>query len=97
MAKGYVVANVSVADVEGYEAYRSRTRAIIESYGGRFLVRGGAIEVREGDPQIDRLVILEFPSVEGARNFYGSPEYQAIVPLRTSTSDASLFIAEGVD
>jgi len=65
--KGYVIANVSVEDVAGYEGYRSQTAAIIARYGGRFLVRGGAIEVKEGEPGIARLVILEFPSVEAAR------------------------------
>ena len=94
--KGYVVANVDVADMPAYEAYRSRTGAVIEQYGGRFLVRGGAVQAVEGDPKISRLVILEFPSVEAAHIFYNSPEYQAIIPLRTSTSTTTLFVVEGV-
>ena len=94
--KGYVIANVSVEDAAGYEGYRSQTAAIIEKYGGRFLVRGGAIEVKEGEPGIARLVILEFPSVEAARLFYDSPEYQAILPIRLDTANSTLFIAEGV-
>lgn len=94
--KGYVVANVSVEDAVAYEGYRSRTAAIIEQYGGRFLVRGGAVEVREGDPGISRLVILEFPSVEAARTFYDSPEYQGILPIRFDTANSTLVIAEGV-
>ena len=94
--KGYVVANISVEDAAAYEGYRSKTAAIIEQYGGRFLVRGGAIEVREGDPGIGRLVILEFPSVQAARIFYDSPEYQAILPIRFDTANSTLVIAEGV-
>ena len=94
--KGYVIANVSVEDAAAYEGYRSKTAAIIEQYGGRFLVRGGAIEVREGDPGIGRLVILEFPSVEAARIFYDSPGYQAILPIRQANAESSLFIVEGV-
>jgi uncharacterized protein (DUF1330 family) len=94
--KGYVVANVSVEDAAAYEGYRSRTAAIIEQYGGQILVRGGAIEVREGEPGIDRLVILEFPSVEAARAFYDSPEYQAILPIRFDTASSTLVIAEGI-
>jgi uncharacterized protein (DUF1330 family) len=96
MAKGYVIANVSVEDAGAYEDYRSRTAAIIAQYGGRFLVRGGAIEVREGEPGIGRLVILEFPSVEAARTFYDSPEYQAILPIRLNTASSTLVIAEGI-
>ena len=94
--KGYVIANVSVGDAAGYEGYRSQTAAIIARYGGRFLVRGGAVEVREGDPGIHRLVILEFPSVQAARTFYDSPEYQAVLPIRLDTANSTLFIAEGV-
>ena len=94
--KGYVIANVSVEDAAAYEGYRSKTAAIIEQYGGRILVRGGAIEVREGDPGISRLVILEFASVDAARTFYDSPEYQAILPIRFDTASSTLVIAEGV-
>ena len=50
--KGYIVANVTVEDAEAYEAYRSKVEAIIERHGGRYLVRGGAVEVREGEPGI---------------------------------------------
>jgi len=94
--KGYVIANVSVEDAAAYEGYRSRTAAIIAQYGGHFLVRGGAVEVREGDPGISRLVILEFPSVAAAQTFYDSPEYQAILPIRLDTASSTLVIAEGV-
>jgi uncharacterized protein (DUF1330 family) len=94
--KGYVIANVSVEDAAAYEGYRSRTAAIIEQYGGRFLVRGGAVEVLEGDPGISRLVILEFPTVEMATAFYESPEYQAIIPVRQANAESTLVIAEGV-
>ena len=94
--KGYLVANVDVENWEGYESYRSRTEAIITHYGGRFLVRGGKVDVREGEPGISRLVILEFPSVEAAHNFYNSPEYEAILPGRTSNASSTLFIVGGV-
>jgi len=94
--KGYVIANVRVEDAAAYEGYRSQTAAIIDKYGGRFLVRGGAVEVREGEPGIARLVILEFPSVEAAHTFYDSPEYQAILPIRFDTANSTLVIAEGV-
>jgi len=93
--KGYVIANVEVTDWEGYEAYRSRTADVIGQYGGRFLVRGGAVEVREGAPGIARLVVIEFPDMDAARAFYDSPEYQAILPHRTANSTATLFLAEG--
>ena len=95
--KGYVIANVTVTDPAAYEAYRSQTGAVIAQYGGRALVKGGAIQVREGDPGLSRLVIVEFPSVEAARTFYDSPEYQAILPIRQANAEATLCIVEGLE
>ena len=93
--KGYVIANIEVRDPEGYEAYRSRTAEVIAKYGGRFLVRGGKVEVREGDPGIARFVVIEFADMDAARAFYDSPEYQAILPYRTANSNGALFLVEG--
>jgi uncharacterized protein (DUF1330 family) len=92
----YVIANVDVHDVLAYEAYRSRTLETIEAHGGRFIARGGDIDVLEGNPTVHRIVIIEFADRETARGWYESPEYQAIIPLRTSTSDGALFIVDGV-
>ena len=93
--KGYVVANVDVKDWDADEAYRSRTAEVIAQYGGRFLVRGGKVEVIEGDPGIARLIILEFPSVEAAHRFYDSPDYQAILPDRLNNANSTLVVVEG--
>jgi uncharacterized protein (DUF1330 family) len=93
--KGYVVANVDVKDWDAYESYRSRTAEVIAQYGGRFLVRGGKVEVIEGDPGIARLIILEFPSVADAHRFYDSPEYQAILPHRLENATSTLVVVEG--
>jgi uncharacterized protein (DUF1330 family) len=97
MTKGYIVANVDVRDPHGYEAYRAHTQAIVERHGGRFLVRGGKVEPLEGDFGLKRLVILEFPSLEAARGFYESPEYQAILPHRTNNSEGQFVLVEGWD
>ena len=94
--KGYVIATIRVDDAEAYEAYRSRTGAVIESCGGRFLVRGGKVEPREGEMAHDRVVVLEFPSMAQARAFYDSDAYQAIVPIRQAHADSRLFLVEGV-
>ena len=91
----YVIANVDVHDAEAYTAYRSRTLETIKAHGGRFIVRGGEIEALEGEPSVHRLVIIEFPDRLAARRWYDSAEYQAIIPLRTSTSSGTLFIVEG--
>jgi uncharacterized protein (DUF1330 family) len=97
MPKTYLVAQVRIHNPEGYEAYRSRTREIIERFGGRFLVRGGTLHPLEGEPGFERLVIIEFPDQASADNFYRSPEYQELIPHRTSNSESMLLFAEGVD
>jgi uncharacterized protein (DUF1330 family) len=95
MAKGYILANVEVRDADAYEAYRSQTAAIVANHGGRFLVRGGAVRMLEGDLKLGRVVVLEFPSVEAAQAFYDSPEYQAVLPHRTRNARSDLAIIEG--
>jgi uncharacterized protein (DUF1330 family) len=94
---GYLIANIEVSDDAAYDAYRSRTPGIIAKYGGRFLVRGGAITPLEGDMMVRRLVILEFPSVAAAKRFYDSPEYQEVIPFRTRASQGALLIVEGFE
>jgi uncharacterized protein (DUF1330 family) len=93
----YLIANIEVHDDDAYEAYRSRTRAIIEGHGGHFIVRGGKVHMLEGEPWAHRLVIIEFPDLAAAQRFYDSPEYQEIIPLRTRASDGALLIVEGAD
>jgi uncharacterized protein (DUF1330 family) len=95
--KGYIIAQVEVEDPGAYEAYRSRTAEVIAKYGGHFIVRGGKVEVLEGEFRRNRLVVLEFPSRTAAHIFYESPEYQAIIPLRTRASKADLLLVEGYD
>ena len=96
MAKAYLVAQIEVHDPLGYGAYRSRTGAVIERSGGRFLVRGGTLHPLEGEPDFSRLVIIEFADLDAARRFYDSAEYQALIPHRTDNARSMLLIAEGV-
>ena len=97
MAKAYLVAQIEIHDPQGYDAYRSRTGEVIERFGGKFLVRGGTLHPLEGEPEFSRLVIIEFPDVEAAQGFYGSADYQELVPHRTANARSMLLIAEGAD
>jgi len=92
---GYVVAHIEITDPEAFKAYQALVPPVIAKFGGRYLVRGGATEVREGDWPVSRLVILAFDSVDQARRFYDSPEYQEILPLRLNASEGTLAIVEG--
>ncbi len=92
----YFIVDVDVTDAEAYTEYTRGVPDTLDRYGGRFLVRGGATEVIEGEWQPRRLVVLEFASVEQARAWYASPEYQAILPIRWRNSTANMILAEGV-
>lgn len=93
----YVIANVQVHGQEGYERYRDAVPATIAAYGGRYLARGGAAESLEGSWQPGRLVILEFPSANAARAWYGSDEYRSIVGDRLANASTELMLVEGLD
>jgi uncharacterized protein (DUF1330 family) len=93
----YLIAEIQVRDAATYGEYTARTPSIIAKFGGRFIVRGGAVQTLEGESRHPRIVIVEFPSVQAARAFYDSPEYQAAKDIRTSASDARFRIVAGVD
>lgn len=93
---GYVIAIVDVTNAEGYQEYSKHVPATIAKYGGRYLVRGGKMEVREGEWPGPRTVILEFPSLARALEWYDSPEYKPLRPIRQATSTARIAFFEGV-
>lgn len=96
MAAAYLIAEIEVTDPRAYEEYRRRVPALVAAYGGKYLARGGALEVREGDWAPKRLVLLEFPSMEEARRFYDSPEYAPLLALRKSATRSKLIFLEGI-
>jgi len=92
----YVIADVEVIDPAAYEEYRKLVPATIEKYGGKYLARGGATEVKEGNWTPARLVILEFASMDQAKRWYGSPEYAPALAIRKRASRSKLVFAEGL-
>jgi uncharacterized protein (DUF1330 family) len=92
----YFVVELEVTNMEAMAPYREAVGATLAQYGGRFLVRGGATELIEGDPEPKRMVILEFADAAAIRRWYNSPEYQKILPNRLANSKARAFIVEGV-
>ncbi|HYW91220.1 MAG TPA: DUF1330 domain-containing protein [Gammaproteobacteria bacterium] len=92
----YVIARMKVNDPDGYRRYAEQTPDVVARYGGRFLVRGGRMTLREGDnSQLDRTVVVRFDSFEQAQVFYDSPEYQEIATLRWQAAESELLIVEG--
>jgi uncharacterized protein (DUF1330 family) len=92
---GYVIADVEVTDPAAYEEYRKLVPATVVKYGGRYLVRGGPHEVREGSWSPKRVVVLEFPSVADARRWYDSEEYRPARAIRHRAARSSVLIVEG--
>jgi uncharacterized protein (DUF1330 family) len=92
----YLIANLRITDPERFGQYREQVSPMIARFGGRYLVRGGAVEVVEGDPSLNRLVILEFPSMERLREFYGSAEYAPLLALRGACTVSDVALVEGV-
>jgi len=92
----YLIAEVQVTDPAAYEDYRKEVPAIIAKYGGRYLVRGGKVETKEGGWTPPRFVIVEFPSMEQARKFYDSGEYAPALAIRKKASKSRLILAEGL-
>ena len=99
MTKAYVVAEITVTDPLAYEEYRKLVLPTVLAFGGQFLVRGGTRVQCEGldDAHHDqmRTVILEFPSLSKAREWYDSPAYTEAKALRQAASQGRLFIVEG--
>ncbi|MFN3972211.1 MAG: DUF1330 domain-containing protein [Gemmobacter sp.] len=96
MPKGYWVAQVDVTDPVAYEEYRQANAAPFARHGARFLVRGGAATVAEGQARA-RIVVLEFPTIEAAHACWDDPDYQAARALRRDAGLADVVIVEGCD
>ncbi len=94
---GYIIANLEVTDPEGFAGYAGKAPATIAAHGGEYLARGGAAELMEGDLPVGRVVVIRFPSVEAARTWYHSPEYQALREIRLRAARGPLIITAGLD
>ncbi|MEO8202407.1 MAG: DUF1330 domain-containing protein [Betaproteobacteria bacterium] len=92
----YLIAEIDVADTVAYEEYRKLTPGAVAAYGGKFIVRGGTVDSKEGGWKPNRLVVVEFPSMEKARKFYDSPEYAPALAIRLKAAKSRLILAEGL-
>lgn len=95
--RGYVIAEIEITNPDGYKEYTRAVPATIEKYGGRFLVRGGQATVLEGEWPERRRVVIEFPTVEAARAWWSSPEYEKPMAMRRANSKGRLLLLEGAD
>lgn len=96
MPKAYWIAHVDVRDPERYKDYVATAKPAFEKYGARFLARGGTYDAMEGRGR-GRNVLIEFPSMDAARDCYNSPEYQAAKAIRQTVAEAEMVIVEGYE
>lgn len=96
MAKGYWVAHVDVKNEPGFQPYADANAAIFKKFGGRYVVRGGKYEGKEG-PARSRNVVIEFPDYATALACYHSAEYQENIKRRLPHSTVDLIVIEGYD
>ena len=91
----YFVVEIEITDMAAMAPYREAVGATLTQYGGRFLARGGNVELIEGSPEPKRVVRLEFSDTAAFKRWYNSPEYQKILPNRLANSRARAFVVEG--
>lgn len=91
----YVIVEVSIHDHEAYEAYKKLTPAAVAAYDGRFVVRGGEAETLEGEWQPERIVVLEFPTVERAKEWWNSEIYTEAKVIRQRAATTKMIVVQG--
>lgn len=91
----YVIGDIEVTEPAAFQEYRERLGATVEKYGGRFIVRGGRVNHKEGDWRPRHVVMLEFPSLEQAERWYNSSEYKPLIAIREKAAKTRLIIVEG--
>jgi uncharacterized protein (DUF1330 family) len=92
----YLISDVTMRDREAFQTYRTRAADSIAKYGGRYLVRGGAIEPLEGNWSPRAIIIVEFESLEQARAWYRSPEYAFALEVRDAALSRNLVLVDGI-
>lgn len=92
----YVISEVEIRDERLANEYRTRAAASIEQYGGRYIVRGAAPEVVEGEGTSRRIVIVEFPSLARLREWYASPAYAEALKFRAGALERRLMFVAGI-
>jgi uncharacterized protein (DUF1330 family) len=96
VSKGYwVTCYRSVSDPEALAKYAQVAGPLIQSKGGRIIARGNAVKAYEAGIN-QRLVVIEFDSVENAIAVYESPEYQAVLAILKDHVERDVRIIAGV-
>ena len=93
----YAIFDVDIRDMTKYQEFMAGVKPALERAGAKYLSRGGAHRVHEGDWQPRRIVLLEFPSLEAFDSFYNGPEYRNLKSIRDRCSSARLVSVQGLE
>jgi len=91
----YIIVDISITDPKEYEEYKKLTPASVAAYDGKFIVRGGQSETLEGNWQPERIVVLQFPSVERAKDWWNSDKYLKAKTIRQRSAKTKMILVEG--
>jgi uncharacterized protein (DUF1330 family) len=91
----YIIVDIDIVDPVGYEQYKNLAGATVESYGGKYIVRGGKSEVLEGNWNPKRVVILQFDSIDRAKAWLNCEEYREPRKMRHRTARTNMIVVEG--
>ena len=92
----YVIVEIDILDPERYEEYKKLAGATVEKYGGKYIVRGGGTEVLEGDWNPKRIVVLQFDSMQRAKDWLNCEDYREPRKMRHRTAKTNMILVEGV-
>lgn len=93
----YYIAEFQLTDPEGIKPYSQNVESTFKPFSGRFIVRGGNMDIREGFGAQGRLIIIKFDSLTQAKAWYESPAYQALIPIRQRSGNTRTYIVEGLE
>lgn len=93
----YVIFDVEIRDADAYRAFMDGVKPALAAAGAKYLARGGAHKVHEGDWSPRRIVLLEFPTQEAWEAFYDGPVYRGLRHVRDACSSARLVSVQGLD
>jgi len=91
----YVIVEIDIIDSVGYDEYKKLAGATVEKYGGKYIVRGGRAETLEGDWNPKRIVVLEFESMQRAKDWLNCDEYREPRKMRHRTAKTNMIVVEG--
>jgi uncharacterized protein (DUF1330 family) len=91
----YIIVEIDITDPVGYEQYKNLAGDTVLKYGGKYIVRGGPTEVLEGEWTPKRIVVLEFESMQRAKDWLNSEEYREPRKMRHRTARTNMILVQG--